>query len=73
MLAYSGHPSHTFYILLVPYLGFALGSFFWLLVDLFGGRTLKAKIIIEDSIFWTDLLNQLYSEKDKAMQTSLTP
>jgi len=72
MFAYSGLPSHTFYILLIPYLGFALGSFFWLLVDLLGGRILETKIVIEDSIFWTDLWNHLYEEKDNAIQNNLT-
>jgi len=72
MFAYSGFPLHTFYILLIPYLGFALGSFFWLLVDLLGKRMQGIKIVIEDSIFWNDIWNQKYEEKDSATHTSLT-
>lgn len=62
MFVFSSLPPHTIYILLIPYLGIGLGSFFWLLVDLLSRRMPGTKIVIEDSIFWNDWWNYLHDE-----------
>lgn len=56
--------SHAFYFLLLPYLGFMLGLFVILVVDLLSRKLSKFKIVLEDSIFWDSLWRMLIQEKD---------
>jgi len=56
--------SHTIFFLLLPYLGFMLGLFVILVIDLLGRKLPKIKIVLEDSIFWDGLWRILLQEND---------